>query len=40
MLENANLKRFPGTEVPDCEQLELQCHGDPLEFRNLFIREL
>lgn len=22
------------------EQIELQCHGDPLEFRNIFIREL
>ena len=40
LLENANLKNFPGTEVPDREQLELQCHGDPLEFRDIFIREL
>ena len=22
------------------EQIELQCHGDPLEWRNIFIREL
>ncbi len=22
------------------EQIELQCHGDPLEFKNIFIREL
>ena len=38
-LENANAKKFPGP-IPVCEQLELQCHGDPLEFRNLAIREL
>jgi len=38
-LENANAKRFPGP-IPEIEQIELQCHGDPLEFRNLFIREL
>ena len=38
-LENANAKNFPGP-IPACEQLELQCHGDPLEFRNIFIREL
>lgn len=38
-LENANAKRFPGP-IPAIEQLELQCHGDPLEFRNIFIREL
>ena len=38
-LENANAKKFPGP-IPACEQLELQCHGDPLEFRNIFIREL
>ena len=22
------------------EQIELQCHGDPLEFKNIFIRDL
>ena len=22
------------------EQIELQCHGDPIEFKNIFIREL
>ena len=32
--------REPGKPIPECEQLELQCHGDPIEFRNLFIREL
>ena len=30
---------YPGP-IPASEQLELQCHGDPLEFRNVFIREL
>ena len=38
-LENANAKKFPGP-IPAIEQIELQCHGDPLEFRNLYIREL
>ena len=23
-----------------CEQIELQCHGDPIEWRNIFIKEL
>ena len=22
------------------EQIELQCHGDPIEFKNIYIREL
>ena len=22
------------------EQIELQCHGDPIEFRNIFIKDL
>ena len=26
--------------IPLIDQIELQCHGDPIEFRNLFIREL
>jgi hypothetical protein len=26
--------------IPACEQIELQCHGDPTEWRNIFIREL
>ena len=26
--------------IPAIEQIELQCHGDPVEFRNLFIKEL
>ena len=26
--------------IPDCENIQLQCHGDPVEFRNIFIKEL
>ena len=26
--------------IPSSEQIELQCHGDPTEWRNIFIREL
>ena len=26
--------------IPLVDQIELQCHGDPVEFRNIFIREL
>ena len=30
----------PGAPIPLIDQVELQCHGDPIEFRNIFIREL
>ena len=30
----------PGLPIPLVDNFELQCHGDPVEFRNLFIREL
>jgi len=26
--------------IPPIERIELQCHGDPVEFRNIFIKEL
>lgn len=26
--------------IPSCENIQLQCHGDPVEFRNVFIKEL
>ena len=38
-LENSSAKQFPGP-IPAVEQMELQCHGDPIEFRNIYIREL
>ena len=36
-LENLWEKDKP---VPACDQIELQCHGDPTEWRNIFIKEL
>ena len=36
-LENS---RRPGHGIPLADTFELQCHGDPIEFRNIFIREL
>ena len=32
--------RDKGEPLPTIEQIELQCHGDPIEFRNLYIKEL
>ena len=32
--------RQPGAPIPLIDQVELQCHGDPVEFRNIFIKEL
>lgn len=37
VLENIRDRSKP---VYACEQIELQCHGDPIEWRNVFIREL
>ena len=36
-LENS---RNPGQGIPLIDNFELQCHGDPVEFRNIFLREL
>ena len=32
--------RNPGKGIPLIDNFELQCHGDPIEFRNIFLREL
>lgn len=32
--------RAAGRPLPLIDQFELQCHGDPIEFRNIFIKEL
>ena len=33
-------RREPGMPIPLIDRFELQCHGDPVEFRNIFIKEL
>ena len=42
VVDNVTLENYWDRKSPiyACEQIELQCHGDPLEFRNIFIREL
>ena len=42
VVDNTTLENYWDRSQPifPCEQIELQCHGDPIEFKNIFIREL
>ena len=42
VVDNTTLENYWDRANPiyPIEQIELQCHGDPLEFRNIYIREL
>ena len=42
VVDNVTLENYWNRKEPifPIEQIELQCHGDPLEFRNIFIKEL
>ena len=42
VVDNTTLENYWDRKLPifPVEQIELQCHGDPLEFKNIFIREL
>ena len=42
VVDNTVLKNYWDRSKPifPVEQIELQCHGDPLEFKNIFIRAL
>jgi hypothetical protein len=42
VVDNVILENYWNKEIPifSKEQIELQCHGDPIEFKNIFIREL
>ena len=42
VVDNTTLENYWDRSQPifPVEQIELQCHGDPLEFKNIFIREL
>ena len=42
VVDNTTLENYWDRSQPifPCEQIELQCHGDPIEFRNIYIREL
>ena len=42
VVDNVTLENYWDRSKPifPCEQIELQCHGDPTEWRNIFIREL
>jgi hypothetical protein len=42
VVDNVVLENYCDRKSPifPIEQIELQCHGDPLEFKNIYIREL
>ena len=42
VVDNVTLENYWKRDIPifPCEQIELQCHGDPIEFKNIFIKEL
>ena len=42
VVNNETLENYWDRSKPifPCEQIELQCHGDPTEWRNIFIKEL
>jgi hypothetical protein len=42
VVDNVTLENYWNRAIPifPKEQIELQCHGDPIEFKNIFIREL
>lgn len=42
VVDNVILENYWNKDIPifPKEQIELQCHGDPIEFKNIFIREL
>ena len=42
VVDNTVLENYWDRSMPifPVEQIELQCHGDPIEFKNIFIREL
>ena len=42
VVDNVTLENYWDRSQPifPREQIELQCHGDPIEWRNIFIKEL
>lgn len=42
VVDNVTLENYWDRKIPifPVEQIELQCHGDPIEFKNIFIKEL